>query len=120
MLGFITHSFSGVEQLSFGYNEKLKNEISEKFENIVVDACDLFPMINSDADVIVNAIVTAQRLSLERVKEHAIVQAASFSLQQLRTSKNYYRVSKETRKLLEDSEYEESPITLFPLKEKNY
>lgn len=113
LLGFITHSFSGVEQLSFGFNENLKKEISEKFENIVFEACDLFPMINNDADVIVNAIVTAQRFSLERVKEHAIVQASNFSLQQLRTSKNYHRVSKETRKILEDSEYEETTFKLF-------
>ena len=86
------------------FNAQMKNEISEKFENIVVDACDLIPMINNDSDVIVNAIVTAQRFSLERVKEHAIAEASKFSLQQLRTSKNYHRISKETRKILGDSE----------------
>lgn len=82
------------------FNAQMKNEISEKFENIVVDSCDLIPMINNDSDV----IVTAQRFSLERVKEHAIAEASKFSLQQLRTSKNYHRISKETRKILGDSE----------------
>ena len=56
-----------------------KQEVRNKFEGFLVEACDHLPMYKSDVNVIVDLIIMAEDYSFENLKEKAIVQASMFS-----------------------------------------
>lgn len=97
--GFIPRMVS-FKQTCFGFVCNREKEAIEKFESIAVHACDNIPMIHSDVEVLVDAILMGEEFSLLTLKSHAIVQASKFTMNELKATANFHRLSSIAQKEL--------------------
>lgn len=79
----------------------VEEEAPKKLESIAVLACDNIPMIHSDVEVIVDSIHMGEEFELPTLRNHAIVQASKFTMNELKATKKFHRLSCYSQRELE-------------------
>lgn len=82
-------------------DESEEEEALQKLETIAVDAFDNIPTIHSDVEVIVDLLKMGKFFPLHTLKNHVIVQASKFTMNELQATNNFVNLDSYSRRELE-------------------